>query len=426
MFEAVVHFCARQTRTLVRCGVWRWGPIALGLWFVVGKAEGQPVSVSLQDAIEIGLGRHPRLLNATAAIDRCRASRKEAWEVAPIEATYSWGQLNGRVRNDYQWTVSQSFGSLLTPVYKNALVNLQIATGTLYRKLVEKEVIAEIRRAWAYYQYCYNMLVLYRAYGKITQRMEEASRLRYEQGEITLFEKNMVSTLNAEMTMLCMQASEELQQSVRRFEWSCYAERPVVPNDTALTLFNVPLLPTADKDYELSGIQVRYLQGVLAEKQEQIRIERSRFFPELSFGYINQKIAPLAGLDAWMVGISFPLFFTAQKSRVRQARIDAQIARNETDAGLRELRNKVMDLQSRLRQRNEQIRYYLSGALPEAESLLKSANQQFGESKIDVSGFVQSLTSARQLQQGYIEAVYQYNEVVVELELYTDNGFNTP
>lgn len=425
----VFYKLVNSTAVWKRTAAWK-RIIGLGLLFLLVSAGTQAqdtmryTPISLQQAIDAGLARHPRLLNANAAIDRYKASRGEIWEVGATEATYSWGQLNGAVRTDNQWEISQSFGSLLTPIYKNALVNRQIATGTLYRKLVEKEITAEIRRAWAYYQYCHNLCTLYESYGQLSDRMERAARIRYEQGEITLLEKNMISTLVAELTMRRMQAVEELRQAIRRFGWSCYADTPVMPADTALALFSVPLSQSdAPHHYEVSKVHETYLQGILAEKQEQVRIARSRFFPEISFGYINQKITPLTGLNAWVVGISFPVLFFSQHSRIRQARIDARIARNETDAELRELRNRVVELQSRLRLQNEQIRYYLSGALPEAEALLNSANIQFRQSEIDITEFVQSVTAARGLQQGYIEAVYQYNVIALELELYTDNSF---
>ena len=67
------------------------------------------------------------------------------------------GQINGETRNDNQMEITQSLGSLLTPFYKNALVNRQVATGEYYRDLVKKEITAEVKRAWAYYQYAANL-----------------------------------------------------------------------------------------------------------------------------------------------------------------------------------------------------------------------------------------------------------------------------
>ena len=119
-------------------------------------------TVSLEEAVTIALENHPRLKTATASIERSRASRGESWEVSPTTFNYSWGQINGETRNDNQMEITQSLGSLLTPFYKNALVNRQVATGEYYRDLVKKEITAEVKRAWAYYQYAFHLCALYK------------------------------------------------------------------------------------------------------------------------------------------------------------------------------------------------------------------------------------------------------------------------
>ena len=111
--------------------------------------------------------------------------------------------------------------------------------------------------------------------------------------------------------------------------------------------------------------------------------------------------------------------FFPQHSRVRQAKIDSYIARTEAESNIRQLNNKVEELSVALRKEGEHIRYYTTGALPEAEALLKSATVQFKENETDITQFVQSLNAAGEIRRGYIEAVYAYNISALELELYS-------
>lgn len=371
-------------------------------------------TVSLEEAVTIALENHPRLKTATASIERSRASRGESWEVSPTTFNYSWGQINGETRNDNQMEITQSLGSLLTPFYKNALVNRQVTTGEYYRDLVKKEITAEVKQAWAYYQYAFHLCALYKEQIEWAGRLRKASQLRYEQGDITLLERNMSSTLVADLQTRLSQAEEELQLATRRFSWTCYSDSPLLPMDTTLVLFPARVAEIAPSD-----IHLNYFRSVADEKKAMLRIERSRFFPELSVGYVRQKIAPLSGLDSWMVGISFPVLFFPQHSRVRQAKIDSYIARTEAESNIRQLNNKVEELSVALRKEGEHIRYYTTGALPEADALLKSATVQFKESETDITQFVQSLNAAREIRRGYIEAVYAYNISALELELYS-------
>lgn len=374
--------------------------------------------VTLDEAIAIAYENHPRLKTATANIERTQASKGESWELAPTSLSYSWGQLNAETRNDNELEIAQSIGSLLTPFYKNALVNKQISTGEYHRDMIKKEIIAEVKRAWIYYQYTVNIRSLYRTQNEWASRLQQAGQVRYEQGDITLLEKNMASALTAEIRARLIQAEEEVQLASRRFTWVCYADRDIIPSDTTMLL--LPTESITSSQISPSQIHLNYFQSQAEEKKAMLNIERSRFFPELSVGYVRQKIAPLTGLNSWMIGVSFPVLFFPQSSRVKQAKIERQIAYFEAEDNSRQLYNKVHELQGVLRQQSESIRYYTTGALPEADALLESATIQFRESETDITQFVQSLNAVREIQRGYTEAVYLYNIAVLELELYTE------
>lgn len=172
--------------------------------------------VTMEQAIELAKQNHPRLKIASAAIRQVKAGRGEVLELSPTEMNYSWGQLNGELRKDKQWEVTQGLGSLLTPFYKNALVNRQVETGTFYRKIVEKEVVAEVKRAWAYYLYACNLRALYSDQNKLAGQLQRMGELRYQQGEITLLEKNMTTSMAVDM-------KNRLFRHKKRKNWLCHA-----------------------------------------------------------------------------------------------------------------------------------------------------------------------------------------------------------
>ncbi len=388
-------------------------PILLLLTIIPSKAQH---SVTLDKAIDMALENHPRLKTANAAIEKSRAARGESWEFGATSFSYSWGQLNAETHKDNQIEISQSFGSIVTPFYKNALVSRQINTGKYYRNMVKKEIIAEVKRAWAYYMYALHLKSLYQEQNELADKINKTGQLRYEQGDITLLEKNMTSTLAADLRTKLIQAEEEYQISIRRLSWACYTNEAIIPVDTSLSTY--PVKPVGSL---LSSDHLGYFQSITEEKKASLKIERSRFFPELSAGYVRQKISPLNGLDSWMIGISFPLIFSPQSSRIKQAKIDLHIAGLEAETNERSLSNRVSELQATLRQQDENIRYYTTAALSEANALLQSAELQFRESETSIMEFVQSINAAREIFRGYIEAVYSYNVSALELELYTNN-----
>ena len=378
-------------------------------------AETPVRTVSLDEAIAIATENHPRLKMANTAIERSKATRGEVWDGGSTSFNYSWGQLNGTYSKDNELSVEQSLGSLLTPFYKNALVNTQITKDGLYRDMVQKEIIAEVKRAWAYYQYAFHIYSLYDEQDSLALQLSKTSELRYQQGDISLLEKNTINAMAADLRTRKMKAWEDLKLSARRFTWSCYSPEQIVPADTSLTTFTLDNIT----DTTLSATHMDYFQSLVTEKKNMLNVEKSKFFPEIVLGYVNQKITPSTGLDSWMVGISFPILFFPQMSRCKQAKMDLKMAEWEEVQNQAMLSNKVIELQSQLSQQQKTLDYYVNAALKEARSLTEGALLQFQESAIGIVEFVQSLETARNIYQNYIETVYSYNISALELELYT-------
>lgn len=374
-----------------------------------------PRRVSLDEAVETALKNHPRMQVATTDIERNRAAKGEVWDGGNTSVSYAWGQLNGEYRKDYEISVEQSLGSPVTPFYKNALVNARVSTARHYRDMVQKEITAEVKRAWAGYQYAYSLYSLYREQEDLAARLKQTGDLRYEQGDINLVERNMIATLASELHTRWIEARQELSLAEKRFAWSLYAGEAVVPQDTLQVRFqNLP------GHNELSAAHLEYFAGQVTEKQKAYRLENSRFFPEFFVGYNCQKIAPSKGLNSFMVGISVPIIFAPQRSRSRQAKLDWRMAEWEAERNRTELDNKVAELRGRLAQQQERLDYYTGAALQEADALQRSALMQFSEGDTDIVELVQSIQSARSIRESYMQTLYLYNVSVLEVELYTE------
>lgn len=382
---------------------------ALMLLIPTNSQAQQPMT--LNEAIALAIDNHPRIKTAEASVERTKAMRGESWELAPTTIDYSFGQLNGTQRNDRAISITQSFGSLLTPFYKNALVKRQTETGILYEELIRREIIAEVKRAWSYYLYTQELCDIYADQNDLASELARTSKIRYEQGDITQLERSMTITMANEMRNKLFQAQEEHKIASARLQWACYADTPIMPADTTLVRFDLPNEVTAELHQNYFNSQVRAADALT-------KVEKSRFFPELSLGYQRQNILPDKGLNAYVVGASFPIFFNTQRSRIRQAKMDAYIARNNAEINMRTLNNRMTELQANLRQYSERLCYYVSAALPEAKELIRAAKLQLTHNETSVAEYIMSMNTALEIRRAYVETLNQYNITVLEYELY--------
>ena len=174
-------------------------------------------------------------------------------------------------------------------------------------------------------------------------------------------------------------------------------------------------IPVVEVSTEL---QRSYFESQVREAEARTRIEKSRFFPEFSVGYQRQNILPDKGLNAYVVGASFPIFFNTQRSRIRQAKADAYIARNNAEINMRDMNNRITELQANLRRYDESLRYYTGSALTEAATLIRDAKVQLANSETTIAEYIMSINTALEIRRGYIETLNQYNIAALEYELY--------
>ena len=380
----------------------------------LGTLAQQAQKITLDEAIDMALAGSPRLQAVDSDIARIRATKGESWELAPTQVTYSWGQLNGELKHDNELSVEQSLGSLLTPFYKNSLVSVQVASSERYRDLVTKEIVAEVKRAWTDYQHAVSVLELSQMQDSLGNRLRKSGEVRLLQGDIDQLEYRMMATMASEAHTKVLQATDDVRLAAKRFAWACFSSDAVEPADSRLAMMSLP------ESYNLSQAHIGYFDSQVEVKRKAVDVERSRFFPELSVGYSRQKIEPLSGLNSWSVGVAVPIVFFPQKSKVKQARAEATIARWDAEDNRLKLRNRVEELRLRIERQQRTIDYYTGDALKQADELQRNAMMLYKESETGIVELLHSITTANEIRKSYVDAVHEYNVMLLELELYTE------
>lgn len=380
----------------------------------LGTLAQQAQKITLDEAIDMALAGSPRLQAVDSDIARIRATKGESWELAPTQVTYSWGQLNGEFKHDNELSVEQSLGSLLTPFYKNSLVSVQVASSERYRDLVTKEIVAEVKRAWTDYQHAVSVLELSQMQDSLGNRLRKSGEVRLLQGDIDQLEYRMMATMASEAHTKVLQATDDVRLAAKRFAWACFSSDAVEPADSRLAMMSLP------ESYNLSQAHIGYFDSQVEVKRKAVYVERSRFFPELSVGYSRQKIEPLSGLNSWSVGVAVPIVFFPQKSKVKQARAEATIAQWDAEDNRLKLRNRVEELRLRIERQQRTIDYYTGDALKQADELQRNAMMLYKESETGIVELLHSITTANEIRKSYVDAVHEYNVMLLELELYTE------
>ena len=160
-----------------------------------------------------------------------------------------------------------------------------------------------------------------------------------------------------------------------------------------------------------------YEKNYLLQKSK-LNYERSLYFPGIMAGYFNQNIGQLKGLDGWHIGVYFPLWFFPKNSRVKSAKIQTEIAKNEFEYQKFNIEKDIENLKLQLSKYAHQLRYYNENALKQADVLINTSKLQFEKENIEYYEYIQNISTALKIKLDYLQTLDNYNQITIQLGFY--------
>ena len=202
--------------------------------------------------------------------------------------------------------------------------------------------------------------------------------------------------------------------------------QPVVPADTVLCLssytpgmesFNYSTTPAGmlnDSEISLSSHNLTLARHellpdlyVAATVQALIKgfnpyhIDRNRFQQGNFMGF--------------EVGISVPLFFGAQRSRIKAAEADLSIARLRKETAAMEAETRYGKLLTELDKATATLNYYTTKALPQADEIKRLAEISYEYGEIDYMEYLGNIETYFSIRKDYLDAVNEYNQTIITI-----------
>ncbi|HEY4788507.1 MAG TPA: TolC family protein, partial [Bacteroidales bacterium] len=223
----------------------------------------------------------------------------------------------------------------------------------------------------------------------------------------------------AEYQNLLFQAEQDYRLVNNQLQQEMNVSGNFVPADSTLELYAIEILNSGpDKFYPASSIS--FYNETFVLRQAELSVERSKLFPEFTGGYFNHQINHIGGFQGIKLGVSFPLWYFPQKSKITEARINLEMAKNDLDYQEFNLTKEIENMKILLDKYFVQISYYRENALHKADLLIQYANQQFKKGEIDYSAYFDNLEMALKIQLDYLETIKSYNQTAIQMESFID------
>jgi len=377
----------------------------------------EPAGMALtpDEAVSIALNNNPEIKNAGLLALKSKAMKMEAWEFEPLVFTYQYGQINAPV-NDRYLEINQNFGSLLARIRQYGMARKQEEASLSELEISKRSLAAQVKSAY----YCWWYMNEKRRVGHeealLFDDMQRIAGLRYQLGDFSELEKTMASARAAEVRNHLNMLSDDIMIAENKLKELLVTIDPLIPPADPLTIYQV------DKASDTTTYRNTILRTLYQKNAEvrsaALKTERARFFPEIYAGYFYQDIEPVKGLSGWQIGLSFPLMAFGHAAKIRQAKIEEEIAFNRLEQITFSADITIENLVTELTKHFRQLQYYNEFGLRQADEIIRNARLQFEKENIGYLEYVQSLSQAVSVKTGYLETLNNYNQTAIQLEFY--------
>jgi cobalt-zinc-cadmium resistance protein CzcA len=249
----------------------------------------------------------------------------------------------------------------------------------------------------------------YEAFAKV-------ATLRLKTGETNILEKASAANQAAQIGMQLKSLEKEqnvLQEQLRFLTNSTELLEPEAPT---YQLHMAALDTTTLAQHPYLKLQLQQEQAALAGT----RLAQAQLLPELLLGYNNMSIRDGLHTSAdrfhsVQLGIGIPLFAGAQKAKVKSAKAQEAIAKNEHQLVQQQLKTERETAYQQLLQNQEIVKEFEQTALKNAKTITQTLNKQLQNGEINYVEWLVLNQQTMALKLAYLEAVNDLNHSIIQL-----------
>lgn len=387
---------------------------------VEGKAQEVPQNnslpvISLEKAVEVSKKNYPLLKTKQLEVQRQTVLKGTAYDFGNTQV-FTGGEEISDSQGVYTLVgFGQQNINLFGIGAKKRLQKQRIALAETALDLSELQVEQEVKKAWSQAYQQRQKFELYRELDSIYSQFEKAIQLNFEVEAISRLEYSSA-------TNQALQIRNKLQQA---------------ESDYAIALQKLNLWLVSDTYYSvpdtLDGSEVAVLgmetdlgnhpelqlsQKRINETEANYDAARSDLMPNFNLQGGLQRVNGNSGFYSYQAGISIPLFSGSERSQVKAAKIDSEIAKANADFTQRQLQSEYQQAVQAYEKWENSWDFYRNKALPLAEEQRKGALLAYKEGAVDYAAFTQIIRDAIQTEMDALDALDNYLKSVFELQYF--------
>ncbi|MCK0137160.1 CusA/CzcA family heavy metal efflux RND transporter [Arenibacter sp. S6351L] len=376
-------------------------------------------TITLEEAISMAKENYPSLKESQALIEREQAMKGTSFDLG------STSLYTGREDQGVQQGILRTYGvqqgniDLLSGFSKSKFYKERVQLGEKFYALNEQQLIRNVMQAYEQINYNKAQLRFAEQLDSVYSDFRTAAELRFDTGETGKLEFIAASSEYQQIQVLRQQAYDDIEIAKRALKQYLGIDQEI--ETVGLPYQTMSFMSVMDSTSVGENPLLQYSMQNAKVSKANIGVEKSQFLPKFSLSYDKLKYNDFSGFNAYQAGISIPLWFFPQKSRVKAAKADAYAAENQYLEQKAITESRVSQLLKSLEKTQKTLDYYQEGALLLAEEQISTAELASKEGEIDYVNYITILNSAIRIKQSHLQFINQYNQQAIELQYQLGN-----
>lgn len=383
--------------------------------------------IHLQGAIDTALKNNLTMRNEMLYSEYLEKLQATAFDIPQTTLAGEYGQFNSAFY-DNKWGIAQGISFPTVYLKQKSLLEETYKSGVMHLALKEVELKQQVSSV--FYRLIYldaKQQILIEADSAYVSFLEQAN-LRFEKGETNILEKTTAEMLRGQIHLQLQHIQQEIEILRLQFQLLLNADTPYYPATEGLKM---PYRTGPDTSALAYHPAVQLLQQEKTMAVLNTQLEKSRLLPDLSVAFNSMSQQGMGADDIYypkserfgsvQFGVGIPLFFGAQKAKIRSAKTLEQISENNLAIGLQSLKT---DCASALSNYNNQlaiVQYFEETALRNADTIVQTATRQFENGDINYLEWTMLINNAITIRSDYLDAVNALNQSIIQLEYFSNS-----
>ena len=377
-------------------------------------------TITIEEAIDMAKKNYPSLKESQAFIEREQAMKGTSFDLGNTQV-FTGKEEVGNDLPGVQTTIGFQQGNidLLSGFSKSKFYKERVQLGEKFYDLNEQQLVRNVMQAYDQINYTKAQLRFAEQLDSVYANFRTASQLRYDTGETDKLEFIAASSEYQQIQVLRQQAYDNIEIAKRALKQYLGIDQEIETVELPYETMNY--MAVLDSASVADNPLLQYSMQNSEVSKANIGVEKSQFLPKFNISYGRQVVDDISGFNSYQAGISIPLWFLPQKSRVKAAKADARVAENQYLEQKAVTESRVSQLLKSLEKTQKTLDYYQEGALVLAEEQISTAELASKEGEIDYVNYITILNSAIRIKQNHLQFINQYNQLAIELQYQLGN-----